>query len=93
MSNYTQRSDESKLMRHADIGRWHRQARNSQHESYLSLVAGCRRDDGGRTTRTDAHRDIRTTMNVFGDVVTNEMQEAHSIVGTDGPAETELICK
>jgi integrase len=26
------------------------------------------------------HGDIRTTMNVYGDVVTNEMQEAHSKV-------------
>jgi integrase len=26
------------------------------------------------------HADIRTTMNVYGDVVTNEMQEAHSKV-------------
>jgi hypothetical protein len=26
------------------------------------------------------HGDIRTTMNVHGDVVTNEMQEAHSKV-------------
>ena len=26
------------------------------------------------------HSDIRTTMNVYGDVVTNEMQEAHSKV-------------
>jgi len=26
------------------------------------------------------HADIRTTMNVYGDVVTNEMREAHSKV-------------
>jgi len=26
------------------------------------------------------HGDVRTTMNVYGDVVTNEMQEAHSNV-------------
>jgi integrase len=26
------------------------------------------------------HSDIRTTMNLYGDVVTNEMQQAHSKV-------------
>jgi integrase len=26
------------------------------------------------------HGDLRTTMNVYGDVITNEMQEAHSKV-------------
>jgi integrase len=26
------------------------------------------------------HREFRTTMNVYGDVVTNEMHEAHSMV-------------
>jgi integrase len=68
-------------MRHADIGRWHRQARNSQHErhTYRSWL-----DAAGTTVAVQQklmrHGDIRTTMNVYGDVVTNEMQEAHSKV-------------
>jgi integrase len=41
------------------------------------------------------HGDIRTTMNVYGDVVTNEMQEAHSkVVQMALPNRTDLqvIC-
>jgi hypothetical protein len=36
--------------------------------------------DHGETedTKLISHGDIRTTMYVYGDVVTNEMQEAHS---------------
>jgi hypothetical protein len=38
------------------------------------------------------HGDIRTTMNVYGDVVTNDARSPFQ-GGTDGPAEAELICK
>jgi hypothetical protein len=29
------------------------------------------------------HADIRTTLNIYGDVVTNEMAQAHSIISTE----------
>jgi integrase len=39
------------------------------------------------------HGDIGTTLNVYGDVLMHEMQEAHSKVVQMVPAETQLICE
>ena len=39
------------------------------------------------------HSDIRTTMNVYGDVVTNEMAQAHSKVVRLALPRAELICR
>ena len=43
-------------------------------------MAGCCRDFGCRTTKLMRHSDIRTTTKIYGDMVTDEMEEAHAKV-------------
>jgi hypothetical protein len=43
----------------------------------LSVVARCSRGTTGRSAELVRHADIRTTMNIYGDIVTDEM----SVVG------------
>ena len=55
--------------------RW---ARHTQLQAHVSLVARCCGNLNHCATETHEASDIRTTLNIYGDVVTNEMEQADS---------------
>jgi hypothetical protein len=56
----------------------HPEVRNAFAASQLSFLTGRRGNCDCRAT--ERHLEIRTTLNVYGDVVTNEMAQANSKV-------------